>query len=257
MGEASVARRGAGVARSIILLALLLAGCGPREPAPVVSGNESPPPPAQVIVERGQTLSGIAQDYHVPMHVVAEANHLSPPYRILVGQALIIPGGGQPGSLGPSVAMATPPTPPTQAPIGAPLTPPEPAPAQPIPLDRPPPASSVAPPAVAAPPVATLTPPVSAPPPPTTEPPPSPKASGPELTSSPGGESAHQPSAAPGPTASAEPPPVSHSGIFLWPVRGHVLENYGAGPDGTHNDGINIAAARGAPVQAADAGVVA
>ncbi len=101
MGEASVARRGAGVARSIILLALLLAGCGPREPAPVVSGNESPPPPAQVIVERGQTLSGIAQDYHVPMHVVAEANHLSPPYRILVGQALIIPGGGQPGSFGP------------------------------------------------------------------------------------------------------------------------------------------------------------
>ncbi len=36
-----------------------------------------------------------------------------------------------------------------------------------------------------------------------------------------------------------------------------MLENYGAGPDGTHNDGINIAAARGAPVQAADAGVVA
>ena len=67
----------------------------------------------------------------------------------------------------------------------------------------------------------------------------------------------HQPSAAPGPTASAEPPPASHSGIFLWPVRGHVLENYGAGPDGTHNDGINIAAARGAPVQAADAGAVA
>ena len=151
MGEASVARRGAGVARSIILLALLLAGCGPREPAPVVSGNESPPPPAQVIVERGQTLSGIAQDYHVPMHVVAEANHLSPPYRILVGQALIIPGGGQPGSLGPSVAMATPPTPSTQAPIGAPLTPPEPASVQPIPLDRPPPASSAGPPAAAGP----------------------------------------------------------------------------------------------------------
>jgi murein DD-endopeptidase MepM/ murein hydrolase activator NlpD len=67
----------------------------------------------------------------------------------------------------------------------------------------------------------------------------------------------HQPSAAPGPAASAEPPAASHSGIFLWPVRGHVLENYGAAPDGTHNDGINIAAARGAPVQAADAGVIA
>ena len=257
MGETRVAQRGAGVAQLAVLLALLLAGCGPREPAPVVSGNESPPPPAQVIVQRGQTLSGIARDYHVPMHVVAEANQLSPPYRILVGQALIIPGAGQPGSFGPSVAMATPPTPSTQAPIGAPPTPPETASVQPIPLDRPPPASSVGPPAAAAPPVAALTPPVSAPPPPATENPSSPKGSLPEPASSAAKGAPQQPPAAPGPTASAEPLPASHSGIFLWPVRGHVLENYGAGPDGTHNDGINIAAARGAPVQAADAGAVA
>jgi murein DD-endopeptidase MepM/ murein hydrolase activator NlpD len=257
MGETGVARRGAGVARSIILLALLLAGCGPREPAPVVSGNESPPPPAQVIVERGQTLSGIAQDYHVPMHVVAEANHLSPPYRILVGQALIIPGGGQPGSFGPSVAMATPPTPSTQAPIGAPLPPPEPASVQPILLDRPPVASSVGPPSAAAPPVATLTPPPSVPPSGAAVALTPPKGSAPEPTSSAAKGPPPQPSAAPGPTASAEPPPASHGGIFLWPVRGHVLENYGPGPDGTHNDGINIGAPRGAPVQAVDAGVVA
>src|SRR5271170_7584708 len=144
MGETSVARRGAGVARSIILVALLLAACGPQsEPAPVIS--ESPPPPAQVIVQRGQTLSGIAQNYHVPMHVVAEANHLSPPYRILVGQDLIIPGVGEPAALGPSVAMATPSTPSTQAPIGVPPPPPEPAPVQPIPLDRPGPPAAAAP----------------------------------------------------------------------------------------------------------------
>jgi murein DD-endopeptidase MepM/ murein hydrolase activator NlpD len=43
---------------------------------------------------------------------------------------------------------------------------------------------------------------------------------------------------------------------FSWPVRGHILEGYGTGPDGTHNDGINIAAPRGAPVQATAAGVV-
>ena len=47
------------------------------------------------------------------------------------------------------------------------------------------------------------------------------------------------------------------SGTFLWPVRGHVLEAYGSGRDGTHNDGINIAAPRGAAVEAADGGVVA
>jgi murein DD-endopeptidase MepM/ murein hydrolase activator NlpD len=43
----------------------------------------------------------------------------------------------------------------------------------------------------------------------------------------------------------------------MWPVRGHILENYGNARDGTHNDGINIAAPRGAAVQATDSGVVA
>jgi murein DD-endopeptidase MepM/ murein hydrolase activator NlpD len=45
--------------------------------------------------------------------------------------------------------------------------------------------------------------------------------------------------------------------VFLWPVRGHVLATYGSRSDGTHNDGINIAAPRGTAVQAIDAGVVA
>jgi len=40
-------------------------------------------------------------------------------------------------------------------------------------------------------------------------------------------------------------------------VRGRVLEGYGAGPNGTHNDGINIAAPHGAAVEATDGGVVA
>jgi murein DD-endopeptidase MepM/ murein hydrolase activator NlpD len=40
-------------------------------------------------------------------------------------------------------------------------------------------------------------------------------------------------------------------------VRGRVLATYGSRADGTHNDGINIGAAKGAPVQAADAGVIA
>jgi murein DD-endopeptidase MepM/ murein hydrolase activator NlpD len=259
MAKSSVARRGAGVARPIILLAFLLAACAPRsEPAPVIS--ESPPPPAQIIVERGQTLSGIAKKYHVPMDVVAEANHLSPPYRILVGQALIIPGA-EAASVGPPVAMAPPPTASPRAPVGVPLPPPEPAPVQSIPLDRPPPVASAGPPAAAAPQVATLTSPVPVPPSRSNEtlsPPTSPKASVAAPASAPSAPSASPPSAVSGPTASAEPPAAAHGGAsFLWPVRGRVLEGYGAGPDGTHNDGINIAAARGAAVQAADAGVVA
>jgi murein DD-endopeptidase MepM/ murein hydrolase activator NlpD len=63
-----------------------------------------------------------------------------------------------------------------------------------------------------------------------------------------------QPAALPSGTAAGE---ARGGSSFVWPVRGHILAGYGAGPDGTHNDGINIAAPRGAPVQAVDAGVVA
>jgi murein DD-endopeptidase MepM/ murein hydrolase activator NlpD len=44
---------------------------------------------------------------------------------------------------------------------------------------------------------------------------------------------------------------------FLWPVEGKLLLQYGPKKGGLHNDGINIAAPRGSPVLAADNGVVA
>lgn len=44
---------------------------------------------------------------------------------------------------------------------------------------------------------------------------------------------------------------------FLWPVKGKVLSSYGGKSAGLQNDGINIAAPRGAPVRAAKNGVVA
>lgn len=40
------------------------------------------------------------------------------------------------------------------------------------------------------------------------------------------------------------------------PVRGRVISGYGPKPGGLHNDGINIAAARGSAVRAAENGVV-
>ena len=47
------------------------------------------------------------------------------------------------------------------------------------------------------------------------------------------------------------------SSKFSWPVRGKILSNYGAKSSGLFNDGINIGAARGAVVKAAENGVVA
>lgn len=51
-------------------------------------------------------------------------------------------------------------------------------------------------------------------------------------------------------------PPPRAGTRFLWPVRGRVLSAYGPKKGGLHNDGINIDAARGTPVRAADNGVV-
>ncbi|MCH8002208.1 MAG: M23 family metallopeptidase [Proteobacteria bacterium] len=61
---------------------------------------------------------------------------------------------------------------------------------------------------------------------------------------------------APAPQAIRQPP-ARAGGKFLWPVRGRTIVGYGPKKNGLHNDGINIAAPRGAPVQAAENGVVA
>ena len=47
------------------------------------------------------------------------------------------------------------------------------------------------------------------------------------------------------------------SAKFRWPARGSVLAGFGKRPDGLHNDGINIAVAKGTDITAADAGTVA
>ena len=221
-------RGSSGGALAAAMLALLMAACGPRPdgPAPLVSG-EPPPPvePESIKVRPGQTLSGIAHTYHVPMRVLAEANHLAPPYRIEVGRTLIIPQSGQP-AMPPASALVSETQPQKSEEIPAAATPID------APVER-----TAAPPTISAPTVAAepLRPDVK-----------------PAVTS-------------PASTAAAEPPavtqtpqaPASDGGTFLWPVRGRVLGVYGSGRDGTRNDGINIAAPRGAAVEAADGGVVA
>jgi murein DD-endopeptidase MepM/ murein hydrolase activator NlpD len=61
----------------------------------------------------------------------------------------------------------------------------------------------------------------------------------------------------PGVSPAAQATAAPQHGGFLWPVEGRVVEGYGDTAGGHRNAGINIAAARGAPVRAVDGGVVA
>ena len=255
MKRGSGARPGIGAASEVLLLACLLAACAPRVdgPAPVVSGGPVGRNPLSMTIEHGQTLSGIAQTYHVPMRAIAEANQLSPPYRIQAGRTLIIPGAGEPRVAAASVSVAALPsakpedTPP---PVTSPDLPAAPDPREVASAGRPPPASPEKPSIVAA--------PISAPVPPA--PPVPPAIAGPAPPAAKPAPAPLAPAVA-NPPAPLEPPaatpPAGGNSAFLWPVRGHVLATYGSRTDGTHNDGINIAAPKGAAVQAADAGVVA
>jgi murein DD-endopeptidase MepM/ murein hydrolase activator NlpD len=65
-------------------------------------------------------------------------------------------------------------------------------------------------------------------------------------------------------TPAAEPQPAANSPVktaeaagFRWPVRGRVLEGFGAKANGQQNDGINVAVPEGTPIKAAEDGVVA
>ena len=222
------ARRGSGsTSWLVVVLGCALAACAPRVegPAPVVGG---PAPvergPQTITVQRGQTLSEIAHSYHIPMRVIAEANGLPPPYRIQVGRTLVIPGAGPPRLAAAPASIAALPPATTRPALTEPAAP-----------DRP---------SVAAEP---LSPPTAL-----HEAQPAPEAAPPAVSAAPPGAAPETPD-----SGRAAAPPAAGTGAFLWPVRGHILANYGTKPDGTHNDGINIAAPRGAAVQAVDAGVVA
>ncbi len=52
-------------------------------------------------------------------------------------------------------------------------------------------------------------------------------------------------------------PPARTGRKFLWPLRGKIIESFGARAGGLHNDGINIAARKGASIRVAENGVVA
>jgi murein DD-endopeptidase MepM/ murein hydrolase activator NlpD len=220
--------------------------------------NLALPAVPQHTVAPGETLYSISRVYGVDTSTLARSNQLAPPYAVSVGQVLTLPapvqGAGRRGpapviqATAPSgLAFATPPT-------GPPAVPPTRTPpaAAPRPAIEPPPATAPAPPPVIAKPA---TPPVLEPPRVVERPSPPPPAAASPIP--PAVHPAPREELAALPPPPLPPAPKQGEARFLWPVHGRILASYGTGANGTHNDGINIAAPAGTPVLAADAGVVA
>jgi len=196
------------------------------------------------VVAKGDNLSMIAKKSGVPFGTLARMNGLVAPYVLQVGQKLLLPAGAAPANAV-AVASAAPSPSPTVAPVPLPAPPvpsvssaPLPPPPGAAPAATAPQVVSVSPNATPAVPVpapiapAAATPPVSAP------------ISTPTQT-------------AVLPVAPLPAPPAQSGRGFIWPLKGDVILEYGTTGHGQHNDGINIAAARGTPVLAAESGVVA
>lgn len=183
------------------------------------------PMPREHKVSQGETVYGISRRYGVDMSALVRLNGIVPPYTIRIGQALRIPAPVE--SDGTAVAATTPAQPalaPLPAPAGA-------APAQP-PADASAGRVGVTAEDLGAP----LAPAAPATVPPAAAPPPQPAT----------------------PVVSIVPEPAPRaSSRFLWPVDGKIVSSFGPKKGGLHNDGINIAAPRGAPVRAAENGIVA
>ncbi|MBK1707208.1 hypothetical protein CKO40_22405 [Halochromatium glycolicum] len=82
----------------VLLLAMVLAGCGARGLAPVVDRGYGPAPPGYYRVRPGDTLSEIAERKRIRMSRLAAWNELGPPYPLYAGDLLRVappPGGAR------------------------------------------------------------------------------------------------------------------------------------------------------------------
>jgi murein DD-endopeptidase MepM/ murein hydrolase activator NlpD len=256
-----------------------------------VTGSVAPPRPTftwqggtPIVVGAGETLQSLSRRYDVPVGAIMEANNMTRPAPLHVGQRLVIPHRRGPGS-----AIAS--VPPSAAPHASAILP-SPGPARTV-LARgssvhvvapgetlhsiarlyrkpvmvlakanniapdtmvrvgeriviPGTATAMAEPAPAAPPVAA--------------PPPRGDAAVGSIAAAESPHSARL--ATPGPVeensgAVKTAAPADNQPSFRWPVRGRVIAAFGPKPNGVPNDGINVAVPEGTPVKAAEDGVVA
>lgn len=212
-----------------------------------VGGTIYLPPPNLHVVEAGETLYAVSRRYNVDTRSLALLNGIARPFTVWPGDELLLPPLARDQTREPARPALTPPPPASvavaetkalqqQASLTAAVKPP---------ATRPPFAD---PPARALPsqdgPIslvgtAATTAAVASKP----------------LTKAPAIVAPWSPPPPPSPQQ-AKSTPSTASGEFIWPVSGRVLKGYGPGADGSRNDGINIAANKGAELRASAGGEV-
>ena len=208
------------------------------------------PAPRKHLVRAGDSVWLLSRRYDVPFAALVRANGLKKPYTIYKGTTLRIPRGPEPlpkDVVKPRARAARDPAPAPKAPGPKTTagTPPLPSPSPIAAADATPPARSGN-----ATPVPRSAPASAATAASTSAPEPLPPA-----VEKPAPSTVAVPPRSPVQTALKPLPP--RAGRFLRPVTGPVVTGFGPQPDGLHNDGINIAAPRGAAVHSAEAGRVA
>lgn len=225
-----------------------VAGVAPAQPAPQVAAPSYTPAPAPApvahtapatgenvhVVAPGESLIGLSRRYGITLATLARHNGISPYTRVSVGDRIKVPGNSRQAAAQPLRQTA----PQMQQP-------------QPQRYAAAAPAPQVTRPQTTAPQAASW--PNNAPSQPRTIP--IDRAPVAEPTQSVRMVSQEMPKAEPAPEKAAEP--AGSLQTFRWPVHGRVIAGFGSKPNGTQNDGINIAVPEGTQVKAADDGVVA
>ncbi len=211
-----------------------------------------------VIVGPGDTVHALSRRHRVPAAAIIRANGLEPPYLLSVGQRIVLPRGQQYRvASGDTVyaiaqrfdvgvyelARLNAIDPPYTIRVGEVVVIPGTEPVKPALARKPSPTRVAPPPSVSAPPPAVR----SAPPAERTVRLPTPPTGSGEIAVIP-------PQKPPIPVSA---PPARSGRGFVWPLEGRVVSRFGNKSGGLRNDGINIRAARGTPIAAAENGVVA